>query len=108
MKTIKITAENFEENVLKNPQLTIVDFWAPWCAPCLDFAPRVEQLAQKYEGRATIGKLNVDENHKKRTEYGVTTIPTLISFKEGEEVARIVGRQPQHELEALIETHLNA
>ena len=68
MKTIKITAENFEEKVLKSPQLTIVNFWAPWCNPCLDFVPRVEQLAQKYEGSTIhFSLLNFDDKWPKKS-----------------------------------------
>lgn len=104
---IKITEKNFEKEVLKHKQLTIVKFWAPWCAPCLDFAPLVERIAKKYKGRLIIGGLHIDENPIIYKKYNVKTIPTLIFFKDGEEVERIVGRLPEDELSRRIEKHLN-
>lgn len=80
---IHISDDNFETEVLKSDQPTLVDFWAPWCGPCRAVGPIVEDLAQTYEGRVKMTKLNVDENRKTATSYGVQSIPTLILFKGG-------------------------
>ncbi|CEA00641.1 Thioredoxin [Jeotgalicoccus saudimassiliensis] len=85
--------------------LTLVDFWAPWCGPCKMIAPILEELAPEVEGKANIAKLNVDENQATASEYEVMSIPTLILFKDGEPVDKVVGFQPKEQLAALIEKH---
>lgn len=86
-----LTDENFEEQVLKAEVPVLVDLWAPWCAPCRIIAPAVEELAAEYNGKACVGKLNVDENPVIARKYGVTSIPTLLFFKGGEVVDQMIG-----------------
>ncbi len=82
---------NFEETILQTELPALVDLWAPWCAPCRMIAPVVEEIAADYEGKAVIGKLNVDESPSIASRYGVTSIPTLIFFKGGEAKDQMVG-----------------
>jgi thioredoxin 1 len=84
----------FETEVLQNNTVTVVDFWAEWCGPCLTIGPVVEALSTEYEGRAVIGKMNVDHNSEIPTKYGIRGIPTLLIFKNGELKDRIVGVAP--------------
>ena len=103
---IKITDANFEQEVLKSDIPVLVDFWAPWCAPCLMVAPVVEELAKEYTGKLKVCKLNVDEAPNTASRYGVMSIPTLAVFKDGEVVDRIVGALPKSELETTIKQHI--
>ncbi len=88
---ITFTDQNFEKEVLKSETPVLADFWAPWCGPCQMVGPIVEELAKEYEGKVKIGKLNVDENPQVAVKYNVMSIPTVIFFKEGKEVARQIG-----------------
>ena len=85
------TEEQFETEVLKSDKVALVDFYADWCGPCKMMAPIVEQLAEEYEGQAVIGKLNIDDEPFVASRYRVLSIPTLMFFKDGKEVDRIVG-----------------
>lgn len=85
------TDQNFEKEVLKSSTPVLVDFWAPWCGPCQMVGPIMEELSKEYEGKVKIGKLNVDENPQVAVKYNVMSIPTVILFKEGKEIARQVG-----------------
>jgi len=96
---VHVTDETFEDVVLKAPVPVMVDFWAPWCGPCRMVAPIVEDLAEKYDGRAVVAKLNTDENLKIAGQLGIMGIPTLILFKDGQEVDRVVGFAPGQALE---------
>lgn len=87
----EITDGNWDAEVLKSDQPVLVDFWAPWCAPCRMIAPTVEAVAQKFDGKAKVYKINVDENIETPGKYGVRGIPTLILFHNGQEVDRHVG-----------------
>ncbi|GBG56344.1 thioredoxin [Sporomusaceae bacterium FL31] len=99
MAVININGEaDFNEKVLKADKPTLVDFWAPWCGPCKMVGPEVEALADIYEGKAVIAKVNVDENQQLAGKYNVMGVPTLIVLKNGEEVNRIVGYRPRKEL----------
>lgn len=88
---VTFTDQNFEEEVLKSELPVVVDFWAPWCGPCKMAGPVIEELAEEYQGKIKIGKLNVDENQEQPLKYGVMSIPTVAVFNKGEEVARKVG-----------------
>lgn len=87
----KITDENFETEVLQSNTPVLVDFWAAWCGPCRIIAPIIEEIAEEYEGRVKVCKLNVDENPITPGKYGIRAIPTLIIFKNGEPIDIIVG-----------------
>lgn len=89
------TDENFEKEVLKSDQLVLVDFWSPICPPCLVLAPIIEEIAQEFERKAKIGKLNVLENPETANKYQIFSIPTIIIFKNGKEIERAVGLRPK-------------
>ncbi|MDH5389653.1 MAG: thioredoxin [Candidatus Bathyarchaeota archaeon] len=104
-KPMQVTDATFKEMILNHP-LVVVDCWAPWCAPCHMVAPVVEEMARDYAGRILFGKLNVDENHEVATQYQIMGIPTLLVFKNGKLVDRIVGAMPRQMLEPKITRHL--
>lgn len=101
--TVTVTQDNFKAQVLQSKTPVIVDFWASWCAPCRAVAPILDELAAKYQGKVTVGKVNVDEHQDLAAQFGVLNIPTLLFFKGGEEVDRVVGVQPKSQLEAKIQ-----
>ncbi|MFN3952404.1 MAG: thioredoxin [Thermaurantimonas sp.] len=88
---VELTEKNFEEIVVKSDKPVLVDFWAEWCGPCRIIGPTVEELAKEFEGKAVVGKLNVDENISIASKYGIRNIPTLLIFKGGEVVDKHVG-----------------
>jgi thioredoxin 1 len=104
-KPVEVTDANFDE-VLRNHPLVLVDFWAEWCAPCRMIAPILEELAQEYEGKLLVAKLDVDENPKTAMRYRVMSIPTVILFKNGQPVEVLVGAQPKRNFQAKLEKHL--
>jgi len=104
---IHVTDGTFEELVLNSQLPTLVDFWAPWCGPCHMIAPVVEDLARDYDGRAVFAKVNTDENVQMAGGLGIRGIPTLILFKDGQEVDRVVGYAPRHVLEGKLQAALN-
>ncbi|OGU75148.1 MAG: thioredoxin [Ignavibacteria bacterium RBG_16_34_14] len=95
MKPITLTDDNFEQEVIKSDKPVLIDFWAVWCGPCKIIAPVVEELANEYEGKAKIGKLDVDENQQTSIKYGVRSIPTLLIFKNGKVKDTIIGAVPK-------------
>ncbi len=88
---LELTDTNFDAEVLKSDKPTLVDFWATWCAPCRAIAPAIEQLATEYEGRAKVGKLDIDHHQRYAQEYGVRSIPTVLVFKGGKVVGSMIG-----------------
>jgi thioredoxin 1 len=106
-KPVVVTDASFETEVEKSNGVVLVDFWATWCGPCKMIAPIVEQIASEHEGKLTVGKLDVDVNGQTALKYGVMSIPTLILFKNGQPVERIVGCQPKERLMTKIKPHLN-
>nr|2YJ7_A Chain A, LPBCA THIOREDOXIN [synthetic construct]2YJ7_B Chain B, LPBCA THIOREDOXIN [synthetic construct] len=106
MSVIEVTDENFEQEVLKSDKPVLVDFWAPWCGPCRMIAPIIEELAKEYEGKVKVVKVNVDENPNTAAQYGIRSIPTLLLFKNGQVVDRLVGAQPKEALKERIDKHL--
>ncbi len=88
---ITLTDDNFEDEILESGEPALVDFWAEWCGPCRQIAPIVEDLADDFEGRAKVGKVDVDENPQTAQQYGVRSIPTLLFFKDGEVQDKLVG-----------------
>ena len=102
---VHVTDADFEETVRKH-SLALIDFWAPWCGPCLALTPVIEELSKDYTGRVLVGKLNVDENPKTAECFQVFSIPTLLIMKNGREVDRIVGCVPKKHIEAALRKHL--
>ena len=98
MALVTITDDNFEEEVLKSDKPVLIDFWATWCGPCRIIAPIVEEMATEYDGKAKIGKLDVDSNQQTSIKYGVRSIPTLLLFKGGELKETIIGAVPKAHL----------
>jgi len=103
---IKIDDKNFKQEVLKEDLPVLVDFWAEWCGPCRMVAPVVEQIAKEYEGKLKVCKLNVDGAPKTASNYGIMSIPTLMIFKKGKVVDKIIGALPKSELETTIKKHV--
>lgn len=106
-KPTKLTNVTFEKDVEKGKGLVLVDFWAPWCGPCKMIAPVVEQIADENDGKIAVGKLDVDDFGEMAVKYGVMSIPTLILFKDGKPVERVVGYQPKERLMARIRPYMN-
>ena len=103
---VEITDSNFETVVKNSDKVVLVDFWAEWCGPCRMVGPIVEELAKEYDGKAVIGKLNVDNNPNVSMEFGVRNIPTILFFKNGKVVDKQVGAVPKAQLAAKLQTHL--
>ena len=101
-----VTDETFNQEVLKSDTPTLVDFWAVWCGPCRMVAPVVDEIAREQTGKLKVMKLDVDENQNTAMAYGVMSIPTLILFKDGQPVERIVGFRPKGDMEKKILPHL--
>jgi thioredoxin 1 len=102
---VEFTDANFQTEVLDSDQLVLVDFWATWCGPCRQIAPVIEELSKEYSGSVKIGKLDVDSNRDSAMKYQVTSIPTLMLFKNGEIVDKVLGAQPKAALQTMIDRH---
>jgi thioredoxin 1 len=99
----EVTESNFQTEVLQSAEPILVDFWAPWCGPCRQIAPLVQQLGMDYAGKVKVAKVNVDECPNVAAGYGVNSIPTLMIFKNGDVVERFVGIQPRSRLQAALD-----
>lgn len=100
------TDANLETEVLKNSELTLVDFWAEWCGPCKALGPTIDSLADQYEGKVKVYKLNVDENPNAAQRFKVRGIPTIVLLKNGEVVDQLVGNQPKDSFISVIQKHI--
>ncbi len=103
---LEITDESFEDVVLKSDKPVMVDFWAAWCGPCRMVGPIIEELSADFEGRAVVGKLDVDANQEFAAKYGVRNIPTVLFFKNGEVVGKQVGVAPKSTYVQALEQHV--
>lgn len=102
----EVTDSIFQQEVLNNEHPVLVDFWAPWCGPCRMVTPVVEEIAQEYNGKVKVVKINTDENPGVASEYGIRSIPTLMVFKGGERVDMVVGAVPKTTLAQTLEKYL--
>lgn len=105
-KILTFGDDNFAQEVLQSPIPVLVDFWATWCAPCKAIMPVIDAIAEEYDGKVKVGKVNVDDNPSTPGKYGVRGIPTVILFKGGAVVDQVVGAVPKAQLEALIKKAL--
>ncbi|MBP8695541.1 MAG: thioredoxin [Syntrophobacterales bacterium] len=103
---VHLSEGTFDAEVLRSSQPALVDFWAPWCGPCRAIAPVLEELAGEYKGKIKVAKVNVDDNRKLAGDHGVMSIPTMILFKDGKVVDKIVGLVPKDRLKALLDKAL--
>jgi len=97
---VTLTKENFAQEVLQSSTAVLVDFWAEWCGPCKMVAPVLDELADEYQGRVKIGKVNIDDHQSLATEYGIRAIPTLLLFHQGQVAEQIVGPRSKRDLKA--------
>lgn len=100
------TDDSYQEDVLDADKPVLIDFWAAWCGPCRQIAPIVEELAEEYDGRVKVGKMDIDDNPKTPQSYGIRSIPTLLIVKDGEPVDQIVGVAPKSQLKSKLDKHL--
>lgn len=106
MSVLTITQENFNQEVLSSPVPVLLDFWASWCGPCKMLSPVIDSLAQQFEGKVLVGKVNVDEEPELARQFGVMSIPTVVFLKNGKEVDRKVGVMPPETFVAAINANL--
>jgi len=103
---IQFTDANFDSEVIKSAQLSVVDFWAEWCGPCRAIGPVIDELSKEYAGKVKVGKVNVDENPQVSMNFGITSIPAILFIKEGKVVDKLVGAQPKANFVKKIEQHM--
>lgn len=105
-KVVSVSDSDFDSSVVGSSTPALVDFWAEWCQPCKMLAPTVEELAEEYQGRLLVGKVNVDDNPSTATKFGIRGIPTLLLFKNGKVVQQLVGVKSKNEIKKIIEENL--
>lgn len=105
-KALEVTDATFESEVKQSPIPVLVDFWAPWCGPCRQIAPLIDEISKDYEGKLKVVKLNTDDNIRTAQEYSISGIPSLIIFKSGEAVEKLVGLLPKSSLTNAIDKYL--
>ena len=105
-KVITLTRENFDQEVVNSSNTVLVDFWAPWCGPCRAVGPLIDELAEEYDGKAKIAKLNVDDEGELAAKFKIMSIPTIMIFKNGEVVEKLIGARSKSELSELINKHM--
>ena len=105
-KVLELSKDNFEEEVFKCSIPVLVDFWASWCGPCRAVAPIISELAEEYDGRFKIAKVNVDKENILASDFNIRTIPTMITFKDGKEVEKVIGARSKDDLKGLLEKHI--
>ena len=106
MNSITITSDNFESEVLQSEVPVLIDFWAPWCGPCRMIGPVIDQIAAEYSGSLKVGKINIDDNNALAEQHGITSIPTLVVYKNGEIAAHKNGAAPKHDIEAMFKNFI--
>lgn len=106
MAEITLTAENFADEVLNADKPVLVDFWASWCGPCKMLAPIIEELAQEYDGKIKVGKVNVDDEQQLAMNYGIASIPTIFLFKNGEIKETLIGYREKRDFETVINSQI--
>ena len=104
--SLEFTDANFQTTVMESDKLTVIDFWAEWCGPCRAIGPVIEELATQYEGKVTIGKVNVDVNPTLSMNFGITSIPAILFVKGGQVVDKQIGAVPKAVLDKKIQAHL--
>ena len=102
MSELKITTQNFDEEVLASEQPVLIDFWAPWCGPCQMMGPVIEEIANEYVGKVKVGKVNVDEEPELAQQFRVMSIPAIMLFKNGKVEKQLVGARPKADIEAML------
>lgn len=103
MAEIKLTKNNFTEEVINSDKPVLVDFWASWCGPCMMLAPVIEEIAEDYADEVKVGKVNVDEEPELSAQFGIESIPTLLLFRNGSIENKMVGYRPKNDIEAMLD-----
>ena len=103
MSDLTFTDSGFKQEVLESKEPVVVDFWAPWCAPCRIVSPIIDELGKEYEGKVKVGKMNVDENPKVAGQYGIMSIPSIVFFKNGQPIKTMIGAQSKENYKEEIE-----
>ena len=106
MGDLNFTDIDFQKEVLESKEPVVVDFWAPWCAPCRIVSPTIDELGKEYEGKVKVGKMNVDENPKVAGQYGIMSIPSIVFFKNGQPIKTMIGAQAKGNYKEVIEAVL--